>query len=199
MTEQNQNDTPWEGHVIHPAQFSLRKQGDEVEEEGEASDDHNEEGPDSDSRLSNEQEALASHTDTKREITVSMSTDLGLSQEDKLMPDELAGIYRELQARGYTENQLQKVAAYLKDLDDQGLSLNQIEERLKARDAGYSFKEIDGKSPGDLIGKTLGNYKIFEFIAQGGMSDVYKAVENGSGKVVPPGVPSGPWKIATCV
>jgi len=182
MTEQNPNDTPWEGHAIHQSD-SLSAPTEEKE-----TPEHGLEPEQGESEI---QAAVPIRraegglsTSEKKEITVSMSTDLSISDADKLMPDELADWYRELQARGYSPNQLQLVIAYAEELQQQGLTAKQIEERLKTRADSYGAPQLSNKGSSNLVGTTLGNYEIFEFIAEGGMSEVYKAVERSSGQVV---------------
>lgn len=200
MTEQHPNDTPWEGHVLNASDLSLSREIEKTEGEGDDSlsmsaaakkeeipvDDSNSgpSGSETDKPDAESKFEVSSAISEKKEITVSMSTGLSFSDVDKLTPDVLTNLYRELEARGSSPNQMQKIIAYAKELQAQGLNIKQIEERLRARADSFSVSDLTNKGSGNLAGTTLGNYQVIEFIAEGGMSEVYKAIDRRSGQVV---------------
>src|SRR5271163_31983 len=155
MVNQNQNDTSSDGHAILPIESSLQNAG-------------------TDNTLV---------ADTK-EIALSIATKWSYADSDKATQDELASLFNDLQVQGFSPDQLRLVVDHVKELHKQGMTPTQIGQLLKAQEQPNKSANFPNKMKSDLIGTTLGNFQIFEFLAKGGMSEVYKAVEKGTDKIV---------------
>jgi tRNA A-37 threonylcarbamoyl transferase component Bud32/tetratricopeptide (TPR) repeat protein len=119
-----------------------------------------------------------------QEIGVSISPSWHYRDESSSSQDQLAALFQTLQAQGFSANQLEQAVDYVKDLHDKGMAPAQISQLLRAKSENNRPVKFSKKVKNDLVGTRLGNYQIFEFIAKGGMSEVYKAVEQGTDKIV---------------